>query len=51
MIQRGDSAGFPLEALAKLLGADLDGYRAVEPNVPRLVDLAMPPAPIVTKIS
>jgi len=30
MIQRGDGAGFPLEALAELLGADLDNYRAVQ---------------------
>jgi len=40
MIQRGDSAGFPLEALAKLFGADLHGHRAVEPRVARFVHFA-----------
>ena len=33
MIQRGDGAGFPIEALAELLGADLDGDYSVEPRI------------------
>jgi len=40
MIQRGDRAGFPLEALIELLGADLDGHGAVEARVARCVDFA-----------
>src|SRR5712692_6127038 len=40
MIQRGDSAGLALEALAKLFGADLDGDHPVEPRVARFVHFA-----------
>src|SRR5204862_1500774 len=40
MIQRGDSSRFPLEALAKLLGADLDGYHTTEARVARFVHFA-----------
>src|SRR2546425_10917483 len=40
MIQRRAGASFPLEALAELLGADLDGHRAVQARIARFIDLA-----------
>jgi hypothetical protein len=46
VIQRSDGPGFPLEPLAErgvsreVRGQDLDGDRALESRVPRLVDLA-----------
>jgi hypothetical protein len=40
MIQRGDGFGFALEALAELRGRNLNGNVAIQPQVPRAVDLA-----------
>lgn len=40
MIQRGDGSGFPLEALAELLSADLDSDRAVQAGVAGFVYFA-----------
>src|SRR6266567_3167981 len=37
MIESGDRAGFPFEALRKLLAGNLDGDNAVEARVARLV--------------
>jgi len=40
MIQRGDGAGFPLEALAEILVRNLDGDGAIEARVARTIHLA-----------
>src|SRR5712691_6152828 len=42
MIQRGDSAGFPLEAFAELLGTEFDRHHAVEACVAGPVDFTPP---------
>jgi hypothetical protein len=46
MIERGDSAGFALQAFTpvgvarKMFGKNLDGYRTIEPRIFRAIDLA-----------
>src|SRR6476661_6566811 len=42
MVQRGDSAGFALEALAEALGGDFDGDLAAQARVAGAVNLAHP---------
>jgi len=51
VIQRGDSARFPLEALAELSLRNLQRNDAVQPRVAGTTQMSIPPSPIEARIS